>query len=233
VVVWRRYHRDGFLTLRPQKSLLVRLVKLGVPAAMQEALFSVGYLVFFWLVGKIGTAELAALSVMVRVSMLLSILSMALGSASATLVSKSAGKGDVTGAAQWGWDAGKLGVIVISLIALPLVLFPRFFLGFFLSHPHTIDIAVLPWQLTMLPAGLGSLIYIFAYTLVTLGDGGRVVAISLSTQYLFFLPAVWFVGPYLHYGLLQVSIVETVYGTLATLLITSIWADGKWKAIKI
>jgi MATE family multidrug resistance protein len=228
-----RFRQDGFLRAKPEKSLLARIFKLGLPASLQEFFFSAGYLVFFWLVGQIGTASLAALNVVVRISLVLSILAMSLGSASATLVSKTVGEGDPAGAAQWGWDSGKLGVIVITLLALPLVLFPRFFLSIFLSDPHTISIAVIPWQLQTGLAGLASLIYIFAYTLVSVGDGNRVAMVSFGTQWLFFLPAVWFVGPHLNYGLLQISLVDAAYGAIAAVLITAIWADGRWKNITI
>jgi Na+-driven multidrug efflux pump len=57
--------------------------------------------------------------------------------------------------------------------------------------------------------------------------------VSFSTQWLFFLPAAWIVGPYLKYGLLQIWLVQMVYGALATALITTIWAGGRWKKIKI
>ena len=81
--------------------------------------------------------------------------------------------------------------------------------------------------------GLASLIYIFAYTLVSVGDGNRVVLISFGTQWLIFLPAVWFVGPYLHYGLLHISIVQVVYGAFSSALITALWAQGRWQKISI
>ena len=57
--------------------------------------------------------------------------------------------------------------------------------------------------------------------------------ISFGTQWLLFLPAVWIVGPYLHYGLLQISFIQAAYGALAASLITAIWAQGRWKKIKI
>jgi putative MATE family efflux protein len=233
VLVWSRYREEGFARAKPTKPLLKRIFQLGMPAAMQEFFFSAGYIVFYWMIGQIGTAELAATNVQVRISLVLAILSMSLGSASATLVSKTVGEGDPAGAAQWGWDSGKLGVIVITLLALPLVVFPRFFLSILLSDPHTIEIAVLPWQIVTGLTGLASLIYIFAYTLVSVGDGNRVALVSFGTQWLFFLPAVWVVGPYLRYGLLEISIVQTIYGAIATTLITAIWAQGRWKTISI
>jgi len=232
-IIYFRFEKKDFLNAKPDASLLLRIFKLGLPSTLQWLFFSAGYIVFLWLVGQVGTVELAAANVLVRISLVLLLVAISLGSASATLVSKTVGEGDIAGAAQWGWDSGKLGVIAITLLGLPVLLFPRLFLSIFLSDPHTISIAVIPVRLVAATAGLGSLIYIFAYTLYSVGDGNRVAMVSFSTQWLFFLPAVWFVGPHLHYGLLQISLVQTAYGLLATVLITAIWVDGKWKKIKI
>ena len=60
--------------------------------------------------------------------MVLAILAMSLAAASATLVSKTLGEGDLTGAADWGWDTGKLGIIGITLLGVPLFLFPENFI---------------------------------------------------------------------------------------------------------
>ncbi len=231
MILW--YRHEGFLTAKPDASVLRRIVKVGVPPTLQQFFFSAGYVVYLRLVGQIGTAELAAANVLVRISLVLLILATALGIASATLVSRTLGEGDHKGASQWGWDAGKLSIIAITLLGAPLLFFPRMFLHIFITDPHTISIAVIPLQIAAATAGLGSLIYVFAYTLYSVGDGNRVMMISLSTQWIIFLPAVWFVGPHLHYGLLHISLVQAVYGAVATALITMIWADGRWQKIKI
>jgi len=225
--------KHGFLKAMPERSLLTHIMKLGLPSTMQQFLFAAGYITFFWMVGRVGTAELAAASVLIRVTMVMVLLAMALGMASATLVSRTVGEGDVEGAAQWGWDVGKLGVITITALGLPLLLFPEFFLGFFLKDPHALAMAILPLRMVAVTSGAGSLIYIFGYTLYSVGDGNRVVLVSFSTQWIFFLPLVWVVGPYLHSGLLQIWLVQMAYGALATSLITAIWISGRWKRIKI
>jgi len=232
-ITYFTFRKDGFLNAKPERSLLARIVKLGLPATVQEFFFSAGYVTFFWMVGQVGTAELAAANVLIRITMAFVLLAMSLGMASATLVSRTVGEGDPEGAARWGWDTGKLGVISITSLGLPLLMFPKLFLSIFLSDPHTILMAAIPLQMIAATAGLGSLIYIFGYTLYSVGDGNRVITISFGTQWILFLPAVWIVGPYLKSGLLQIWFVQMAYGFLATVLITTIWADGRWKKIKI
>ncbi len=221
------------LAARPDLPLMGRIFKLGVFSTMQEFFFSLGFVVLFWMIGQVGTQELAAANVLVRTTIVLTLLALSLGMASATLVSKAVGEGDLDGASRWGWDAGRLGVVAITLLGLPIVLFPRPFLSLFLADAHTLAIAVAPLRIVALTAGAYSLIYIFAYTLYSVGDGKRVMKISFLAQWAFFLPAVWVVGPYLRYGLFQIWLVTAVYGALATSLITAVWADGKWKQIKI
>jgi Na+-driven multidrug efflux pump len=93
--------------------------------------------------------------------------------------------------------------------------------------------AVIPLRMIGLTTGGGTLIYVFAYNLVTVGDGGRVMAISFGTQWLIFLPGAWFLGTVLHYGLLQIWIAQLCYGAVASHLITTRWRQGLWKQVKI
>jgi putative MATE family efflux protein len=228
-----RFRKDGFLNTRPDRPLVNKIIRLALPASLQGFLFAASHLVYLSLVGRVGTVELAAANVLIRVSLVLMILATSLGVAAATLVSKTVGKGDLAGAAQWGWDSGKLGVIGITLLGLPLVLFPRLFLSIFLSDAHTMAVALLPMRIVGASAGIASLIWIFAYTLYALGDGNRVALVALGMQWVFFLPLVWLVGPHWHYGLLQIWLVNTINGTLIAMFMTAIWADGRWKRIRI
>src|SRR5580765_7857894 len=227
------FRGDGFLSAKPGRGLVMRIVRLGLPINVAAFFFASGYVVFLRMVGQIGTAELAAANVLVRITMVLGIVSTSLGRASATLVSRTIGEGDLVSATKWGWTAGKLGVIGITALGLPILFFPKAFLSIFLSDPHTMDVANIPLRLEAATAGIFSLMYIFGYTLNSLGDGKRIMIVSLTTQWLLFLPAVWFVGPYLHYGLLQLWFVQVAYSLLATVLITGLWMDGRWKTIKI
>jgi len=233
IVTFRYFRAEGFLSIKPAKELVVRIFNIGLPESIREALFSLGYVVFYWIVGTMGTLELAAANVLIRVALVMSLFPLALGIASATLVSGALGKGDISAANEWGWDSGKVGIVWITILGLPLFLFPEWFLSLFLTDPNAVSIATVPLQITGALTGVTSLIFIFAYTLVSLGDGKRVLIVSLTTQWMFFLPAVWVIGPYLNYGLLEIWLVQTVYALIATVLMTALWCDGRWKGIKL
>src|SRR5580765_439948 len=149
-----RFQDDGFLSVKPEWGLVMRIVKLGLPINVAAFFFASGYVVFRRMVGPVVTAELAAANVLVRVTMVLGILATSLGRASATLVSRTVGEGDLAGATQWGWAAGKLGVIGITTLGLPMLLFPKIFLSIFLSDPYTITVADIPLRLESATAGI-------------------------------------------------------------------------------
>lgn len=231
VITFVHYRSEGFLKYWPKATLLGQVFQVGVPATFQHVFFSLGYIVFYYIIGLVGTAELAVMNVLVRVALLTAIFAEALGVAAATLVAESLGKGDTDGASRWGWDIGKIGVLWITLLGMPLLLFPEWVLSFFLVDPATLSMAVIPAQLTGALTGITSLIIIFAIPLVSVGDGKRVLMVSFSTQWFIFLPLVWLIGPYLNYGLLEISYVQYAYGLIAAAIITSLWSGGKWKSI--
>jgi MATE family multidrug resistance protein len=233
VMVRRRFRNNGFLTMRPPKSLVMRITQLGLPINVTRFFMGAGYVIFLRFVGQVGTAELAATNVLVRVTLMLEIFATSLGMAAATLVSKTVGEGDLSRATQWGWSAAKMGITGITLMGLPIIFFPKVFLAFFLSDSYAISISVNPIRIEAAVTGIVSLMYIFGYALNSLGDGKRIMMICLLTQWLLFLPAVWLVGPHLHYGLLQLWLVQIGYGLLASVLVTALWIDGRWKRIKI
>jgi multidrug resistance protein, MATE family len=233
LIVYFRFRNDGFLTAKPERSLVMRIIRLGLPINVAAFFGASGYVIFLKMVGQVGTAELAGANVLVRVTMILNIVAISIGMATATLVSRTVGEGDPVGATEWGWAAGKLGIIGLTLAGLPVLLFPTVFLSVFLSDAHTMSIANAPLRIEGAMAGILSLSYIFAFTLNSLGDGKRIMIVYLSTQWLILLPMAWLVGPHLHYGLLQLWLVQMAYGVVATVLITGLWINGNWKTIKI
>ena len=65
------FRGQGFLSFKPSRALVGRVFEMGVPATMQMLFWSAGYIVFLWMVGQVGTADLAAANVLVRVTMVL------------------------------------------------------------------------------------------------------------------------------------------------------------------
>ncbi len=224
---------NGFLRHWPRKSEIISLLKLSLPNGIQQLSFAAGYGVLYWIIGAVGTHELAAANVLINIMLIAMFPAMGFGIASATLVGQALGRKEVNEAYQWAFDVFKIGIFTLIIIGIPMWLFPTFILKFFIHNPQTLSIAILPLQIMGFGIMAEALIMIFMQSLLGAGDSKRVMYVTVPAHWLFFLPLVYIVGPTLGFGLLGIWIVQIVYRLLlgATLLI--LWSGKKWATIKI
>jgi len=223
----------GFMTRIPSRETMATMMRIALPNAVQQFLFATGFTVFFWIVGQVGTDELAASHVMVTLILVALLPGMGLGLAALTLVGESLGRKEPDEAARWGWDVSKLAMISLALIGLPAVVVPDLVLSGFIHEPHVIEMSRLPLQLigaSMVFEGLGT---VLLNALLGAGAARSVMSVAVGTQWLIGLPLAWFLGPYLGLGLLWVWAANAGYRVLQTVIFAGLWHRGKWAAIKL
>ena len=99
-----RHARDsGFLSSLPDRATLLSLLRLSAPAGLQQVFFAGSFTAFFWILGTIGTAELAAGNVLVNVMLVWILPANGFGLAAASLVGQALGAGDQPAAKAWAW----------------------------------------------------------------------------------------------------------------------------------
>ena len=223
----------GFYQARPTWHHVKALLRLSLPTGLQQILATAGYLIFFALVGAVGTAELAATTVIFRVAMVAVLPAMGLGLAGATLVGQALGRKEPEGAARWGRDVTLLAFTVLTLIGLPMLIVPHWVLAIFISEPETIAVAAMPLRLVGGTIGLNGLGPVLMYLLLGAGDNRRVMQIGVSMQWAVMLPAVWLVGPVLKLNLTQIWLAYVGYSTLVALVYGFRWQGGRWKTLKV
>jgi Na+-driven multidrug efflux pump len=69
--------------------------------------------------------------------------------------------------------------------------------------------------------------------LIGAGDTRRSMWISLISQWVFFLPLAYVVGPVLGFGLLGVWIVNGIYRSGQAIVCVQQWAGRKWAQVEI
>src|SRR5688572_16490766 len=84
----------GFLHGLPSAEQIRNLLKIGMPTCIQQLLFSGGFTMLFWIVGQIGTPELAVANVLVNITLLAVLPGIGFGIAATTLVSQALGRQD-------------------------------------------------------------------------------------------------------------------------------------------
>ncbi len=116
-VLWqsgRLQVKPGPASFRPDREVIRRMFRIGYPAAIEGGLFQVGLMLFMRLLGRYGTAAIAAYNVGAQILALSFLPGIGFGTAAATLVGQHLGEGDPDSAARAGWRSLAGAVVSMS-----------------------------------------------------------------------------------------------------------------------
>jgi putative MATE family efflux protein len=225
--------RNGFLAGLLDRKDAKTLVRLSIPTGIQQLFFSTGFVVTFWIIGRIGTAEVAAANVLINVTLVALLPGLALGMASATLVGQALGRRDVEDAYRWGWDVVKVAVVVMGGLGVPMWLAPDLISSGFIHDPETRALARWPMRIVGLGMPLEAIGFVLMHSLLGAGDAKRVALVSIGYQWLLFLPLAFLVGPTLGFGLVGVWLLQGSYRILMSGTFALMWRRGGWRRIQV
>ena len=229
-----KYSRgEGFCKKTPSCKDIKQIVRLSIPSGIQQLFFSAGMTMMYWIIAQIGTAELAAASVLMNITLIAFLPGMGLGLAASTLVGQALGRGDPVDARQWAWDVVKVAIVLLGLLGIPMVLAPDIMLGIFLHDPNTLEVARMPMRLIGGTMVVEAISIVLMHALLGAGDVHRVMRISISCQWFYFLPLAYLIGPVLGYGLIGVWLLNISYRAIVACVFALLWQRGKWSAIKV
>ena len=234
IVLGLKYARkNGFLHGLPDKQRLQKLIEVSLPESMRSFFMFLGFVVFFIIVGLLGTEELAAFNVVLNIMLVAVLPAMGIGSAALTLVSQALGANDAADAKRWGWEVARVGSGALLFFALCVVPFPEIIIGFFIPESSTINIGAGPLRMIGLFMFIDAFGMILSFSLLGAGATRIVLIVAIIIQWGLSLPLNWFFGVYLGYGLagMFANIFLTV--VLRTSIFIYIWHRGRWSRIKI
>jgi len=229
----RHAAKDGFLKGLATRTEAGSLIRISLPAGLQQLFFAAGLVAMFIIIGKIGTPELAAANVLITVLLFAILPGLALGIACATLVGQALGRKDADDAFQWAWDVNKVTVLLLTVLGLPMWLVPDLVSSIFIHEAATRELARWPMRVMGLTMPLEAVSFVFMHALLGAGDARRVMLVSIGVQWLIFLPLAYLFGPVLGFGLLGVWLLQGGSRTLNALLFVNMWRGRKWQHISV
>jgi MATE family multidrug resistance protein len=155
------------------------------------------------------------------------------GLAAATLVGQALGRGRVDVARDAGWRVARLAAAVVALGVAPMVAMPDLVLGVFLQDPATLALARTPLRLAMVAAPVDIAGMVLMQSHLGAGNSRKVMAVSMSTQWLVFLPLAWLLGPLLGYGLVVVWLANVGYRALGAAMFAVSWHKEGWARVTV
>jgi putative MATE family efflux protein len=223
----------GFLHGMPSRSTLWQQFRLSLPSSMQQLFFSAGLVTLVWIIGQIGTAEVAAVNVLMTFHITAILPAFGVALAATTLVGNALGRDDVEDAERWGWNCAAMTFIYGIALSLLLIPLAEPLLGIFLTNPETRRLAHLPMILWASVIAFDTAGMVLMNALIGAGDTRRSMWISVIWQWAFFLPLTFVVGPVLGLGLIGVWILNGVYRAAQAVNCATQWAGRKWTHVKI
>jgi putative MATE family efflux protein len=229
-----RHARDkGFLHRIPSRSTLWQQFKLSLPASLQQLFFSAGLVALIWIMSQIGTAELAAVNVLMTFHITTILPAFGVSLAATTLVGNALGRDDIEDAALWGWNAAAICLLYGLALSIILIPFANQILGVFITNEETRQLAYVPMILWVSIIGLDTMGMVLMNALIGAGDTRRSMWISVIAQWAFFLPFAYVVGPVMGFGLLGVWIINAIYRSGQAIACIQQWASRNWVGIKL
>jgi len=225
--------KEGFLKGYATRQETASLLRISIPSGVQQLFFSAGFVALFWIIGKIGTAELAVANVLITVILFAMLPGLGLGIACTTLVSEALGRSDPNDAYSWAWDVSKVTMVVMTVLGIPMWLTPDFVSTLFIHDAATRELARWPMRIMGLTMPIEALGFIFMHGLLGAGDAKGVMYVSVGLQWLLLLPLAYLFGPILGFGLLTIWLMQGGARSLQALIFSLMWKSRRWQHIEI
>jgi len=229
----RHAAKNGFLKGLATRQETASLIRISLPAGLQQLFFSAGLVAMFWIIGKVGTPELAAANVLITVLLFAILPGLAMGIACATLVGQALGRKEPEDAYQWAWDVAKVTAVLLTVLGIPMWLIPDLVSSVFIHNPETRELARWPMRLIGLTMPVEAMVFVFMHALLGAGDARRVMLVGIGSQWLLFLPLAYFFGPVLGFGLFTIWLLQGGSRALSAFMYVTMWRGRHWQRIVV
>jgi MATE family multidrug resistance protein len=209
------------------------MLNISIPSSFAQLFFALGMTAFMSLLARASTQTAAASKVLMDLVIAGLLPALGFGMAGTTLVSQALGAKDHDDARLWGWQVARVAFVCVTLIALPVALFPEAVLGGLLKDQSTLELARTPLRLVAFTIGFDAVGMVLQNCLLGAGDSRRVMVATLLTQWVVLLPLVAFMVLVLHMGMREVWTLQVSYRILLALVFAYMWRQGRWSAIRV
>ncbi len=125
-----------------ERSRIRRLVHIGYPAGLEQAVWQGGFIGFLWVVALYGTAPYAAYGIGVSILAFSFVVGFGFSIAASTLVGQHLGARDPAGATLAGWRAAGLSVASMVAFGLAIILAAEPIAAFMIDDPEVVRLTV-------------------------------------------------------------------------------------------
>jgi len=199
-----RSYREGFLKIKIQLQSLKRLASVGWPIALQMGMEAASFSLCAILVGWLGTIALAAHQVMLTISTLCFMVYVGMGGAIAVRCSYFKGQGDGLNIRRSAYAGFHLIMVLVVIASVSIFTFRGDFGGWFTEDPRVSAVVATLFAPMLLYQFGDGLQIAFANALRGIADVKPMMYVAFVAYFMVSLPASYFFGFILHWGIVGV-----------------------------
>jgi putative MATE family efflux protein len=219
----------GFIWIIWKRLVVIKhILDISFSLMIQNFLSLTTWFVFFLVIERMGEASLATSNIIRSLYMIIGIPVFALSSTASTLVSNTIGAGRQKEVISLIWKIVRLSLLIVSVMAIGLFLYPEWALSIYTSNPELIrnSIPSLHVILLLLPVlAIGS---IFFQSISGTGNTRSALGIEITTLTLYCI-WMWFVAIYLKAPLYICWTTELIYYLFIGIFSFIYIKRGKWQ----
>ena len=224
---------------RFDRELFMRLLRYGFPSGVQFFLEMTGFTGFILVVGRLGTASLAATNIAFNINTLAFMPMIGFGIAISVLVGQYLGADKPALAQSAAYSGFHLTLAYMIAIASAYVLVPDIFVAPFAhqADPQTFSIiyqyAVILLRFVAVYSIFDAMNIIFCSAIKGAGDTRYVMFVSVLLSVFVLIVPVYLVIEVLEFGLMFAWVLATAYVTLLGVIFYFRFLGGKWKSMRV
>ena len=210
-----------------------RILKVGIPAAVEQLGLRIGMLIFEMMVISLGNLSYAAHKIALTAESISFNLGFAFSFAASALVGQELGKGSSQKALKNGYICTIIAMIVMSTFGLLFFIIPQFLVSLFTKDKDVIELATMALKIVSICQPFSGASMVLAGSLRGAGDTKSVLFITYLGIFLIRIPITYLFLDVLNFGLAGAWIVMTIDLVIRSSLAFYIFRRGKWKYLQV
>ena len=210
-----------------------RILKVGIPAAVEQLGLRIGMLIFEMMVISLGNLSYAAHKITLTAESISFNLGFAFSFAASALVGQELGKGSSQKALKNGYICTIIAMIVMSTFGLLFFIIPQFLVSLFTKDKDVIELATMALKIVSICQPFSGASMVLAGALRGAGDTKSVLLITYLGIFLVRIPTTYVFLYIFNMGLAGAWIVMTIDLIFRSSLCFYVFKRGKWKYLKV
>ena len=210
-----------------------RILKVGIPAAVEQLGLRIGMLIFEMMVISLGNLSYAAHKIALTAESISFNLGFAFSFAASALVGQELGKGSSQKALKNGYICTIIAMIVMSTFGLLFFIIPQFLVSLFTKDKDVIELATMALKIVSICQPFSGASMVLAGALRGAGDTKSVLLITYLGIFLIRIPITYLFLDVLNLGLAGAWIVMTIDLAIRSSLAFYVFKRGKWKYLQV